>query len=112
MKVRLADGRVGEIGKTLSPDVANGEAIGITLFRTTGSERFADTVRRFLRRPGGRDLWYPAALDELARDRGLATSTCRQDEWCEVDVPSDLQHARKAVQRWRGTASPHFAAVS
>lgn len=112
MKVVQADDRVSRIGKGLSPDVANGEAIGMTLVRGAGRRRFVDTVTRCMRRQDGRDLWYPAALDRIARDYGLTAAACSQDEWCEVDAPSDLRHARRAVQRWRGLGSPAFAVVS
>ncbi|MBK1699223.1 NTP transferase domain-containing protein [Rhodovibrio salinarum] len=112
MKVRVSDELVCQIGKHLNPTCADGEAIGMTLFRGSGRDCFAETVYRSLRRPGGRDLWYPAALDELARGDGLTVSHCSTDAWCEVDVPSDLQQARQAVQRWRSTGAPHLAAVS
>ncbi len=115
MKVRSTEGHVGRIGKDLDAGSADGEAIGITLFRGDGRDRFAGRIRNALRTAGGRNLWYPAALDEIARSDGLATCMAAPDEWCEVDEPADLEHARDAVRRWRAEKSDQatgLAAVS
>ena len=105
MKVLSTGGRVGRIGKRVDAGSADGEAIGLTLLRGEGRDRFAGRIRNALRTSGGRNLWYPAALDEIARRDGLATCMAAPDEWCEVDEPEDLEHAGHAVRRWRAEGS-------
>ncbi len=101
MKVCLRNDKVVAVGKTLDPAAAQGEAIGMTLVRGHAVDAFAAAVLQCMRRPDARALWYTSVLDDLARRRGMATSRAGQDEWCEVDEPADLEHARAAVQSWR-----------
>lgn len=112
MKVRLDGTAVQAVGKSLDVDSIQAESIGMTLLRGEGVETFRSAVARWMRRSDARRLWYLSVLDALARETRVSSCTAAQDEWCEVDFPADVPHARRAIAKWDGAAEPDIAAVS
>ncbi len=113
MKVRLNGGHLAEIGKAIAPGATHAESIGMILFRGDGPSIFARTVESSMRDPTALRCWYLAVINELAQSIDIATAGVDGDEWCEVDYPVDLGHARRAVARWNyGSADHGVAAVS
>ena len=113
MKVRLDGERLVSIGKGLAVGETDAESIGMILFRGDGPAIFRTAVERSMRDPAALRRWYLAVIDELAREAMVTTARIGDAEWCEVDYPVDLNHARKAVARW-SVESPggEVAAVS
>jgi choline kinase len=100
MKVHLDGNQLGAIGKWLSPSDANGESIGMMLFRGRGPALFADELERVMRTPEGLDYWYTSVIDSLAK-RGVVHGVSIEGlGWGEIDFPIDLQRARTLVARW------------
>lgn len=112
MKVRLDGTAVQAVGKSLNLDSIQAESIGMTRLHGDGVETFRSSVARWMRRPDARRLWYLSVLDALAREMQVSSCAAAQDEWCEVDFPADMTHARSAVAQWAGAAAPDIAAVS
>lgn len=113
MKVRLDGERLVSIGKGLALEHTDAESIGTILFRGDGPALFRTAVERSMCDPAALRRWYLAVIDELAGEARIATARVGDEEWCEVDYPVDLNHARKAIARW-SAESPggEVAAVS
>lgn len=100
MKVMLDGTRLTEIGKTLPTEAVDAEAIGIYAFRGEGVEHYRAALEAFMNEPQGLKQWFPAAVGRLAKEINVATRDISGHEWCEVDLPLDLQSARQMVARW------------
>jgi len=100
MKVMSDAGRLTEIGKTLPPETVDAEAIGIYLFRDSGGQAYVDVLEASMREPQGLKQWFPSAVGKLAKHVEVRTLAVDGLEWCEVDFPVDLQHARQLVAHW------------
>lgn len=96
MKVRFQGGRLTEISKTMNPDVAHGENLGILKFDAQGARVLLEEADRIVSE-GRLKEWAPAALDRMAERvpvRGVDTVGL---PWTEIDFPEDLEMARKEV---------------
>ena len=98
MKVTLDGDRLIHIGKDLSIDTVDGESIGMILFRGEGPVIFRRAVESALRDPLARKKWYLSVIDELAQLMPVWTLSTSGLQWCEVDFPVDLKHARRVVR--------------
>jgi choline kinase len=98
MKVTLDGDRLIHIGKDLSIDKVDGESIGMILFRGEGPTIFSRAVDSALRDPLARKKWYLSVIDELAQLMPVWTLSTSGLQWCEVDFPVDLKHARRVVR--------------
>ena len=98
MKVTLDGDRLIHIGKDLSIDKVDGESIGMILFRGEGPVRFCRGVENALRDSLARKKWYLSVIDELAQLMPVWTLCISGLQWCEVDFPADLKHARRVVR--------------
>jgi choline kinase len=96
MKVRVRRGRVTEIAKTLSPDDADGENVGVVKFGREGARLLAGLLDERVSAGGLRD-WAPKAFDEFARIRPLHTVGTRGFPWTEIDFPADYERAVREV---------------
>lgn len=113
MKVRLDGGRLVEIGKAIAPEATDAESIGMILFRGGGPSIFRQAVEASIREPAALHCWYLSVINDLVQSIDIATASVDGDEWCEVDYPVDLNHARRAVARWSYDSAEHdVAAVS
>jgi len=61
MKVKLEDGALREINKTMEPVVAQGEYIGIAKFGSQGAKELFEVLNEFVER-GDLDGWYEEAF--------------------------------------------------
>lgn len=100
MKVMLDGDRLTEIGKTLPVETVDAEAIGIYVFRKEGGERYRSAIEQLMRDPHGLRQWFPSAVGVLAKDIDVAVCDVGHHQWCEVDFPADLQHARHMIAGW------------
>jgi choline kinase len=100
MKVMSDGGRLTEIGKTLPTETVDAEAIGIYCFRDTGPQAYVEVLEASMREPAGLKQWFPSAVGRLAKHAEVRTLAVDGLEWCEVDFPVDLQHARQLVAHW------------
>ncbi len=111
MKVVLTgDRRVTAIGKKLDRDVANGEAIGMSVFRGDGVAAVQDAFDRAVRHPEALHAWYPPVLAQLAATRPVHGVSIHGMWWAEIDSQDDLEGARAALAR-QHTATDDVAAA-
>jgi choline kinase len=92
LKVRIADGRVRELGKHLAPEDSYGEFIGVSLLSPRGREAYAGACR-IARGQGETTLYYEDIYSRIvdqvdARVSGVAAGT-----WAEIDTPEDVPPA-------------------
>ena len=100
MKVMLDGDRLTEIGKTLPIEAVDAEAIGIYIFRGEGGALYRDTLDKAMLDQSGLRQWFPSAVGTLAKLTEIKVCSITGHEWCEVDFPVDLQHARQLVAGW------------
>jgi choline kinase len=97
MKVSIdEDGRLLAIGKTLKPEIVNGESIGMLCFRRSGPGYFRGGVERTMREPEALRAWYLSVVNEIAQDTSVDTASVRGLWWREIDEPTDLEEARRS----------------
>lgn len=100
MKVMLDGDRLTEIGKTLPLEAVNAEAVGIYYFRGEGGKQYREVLERAMLDQTGLRQWFPSAVGTLAKLTDVHVCRISKHEWCEVDFPIDLQHARQLVSTW------------
>ncbi len=96
MKVRVREGRVVEMSKTMSPADADGENLGIVKFGPEGARELVDIMDRLIAAGGVRD-WAPRAFAEFAATRPLHAIGTRGLPWIEIDFPEDYQRAVREI---------------
>lgn len=90
MKVQLDGERLQAVGKDLTPSRANGESIGMVLFRDAGPAIFANALDDAVRDPTGLRRWYLWVINSLARSGAVRTCSIAGLRWAELDFPKDL----------------------
>ncbi|MDD3179352.1 MAG: phosphocholine cytidylyltransferase family protein [Opitutaceae bacterium] len=101
MKAIVENGRLKAVAKTLDARAANAESIGMILFRAEGVAQFRQALATAGQASDSARKFYLSAIDILARQHPVAVHPVAQDDWSEVDVPADLEHARSCIERWR-----------
>jgi choline kinase len=96
MKIKVRRGRVAEIAKTLSPDEADGENVGIVKFGRDGARLLTTLLDRRVSAGGLRD-WAPKAFGEFAQLRPLHVIGTRAFPWTEIDFPEDYERAVREI---------------
>jgi choline kinase len=97
MKVSIDDdGLLLAIGKTLKPEIVNGESIGMLCFRESGPMHFRSAIERTMREPEALKLWYLSVVNEIAQDTTVDTASVRGFWWREIDEATDLKEARRS----------------
>ncbi len=96
MKVRVREGRVVEMSKTMDPEDADGENLGIVKFGPEGARELVAIMDRLIAAGGLRD-WAPRAFAEFAQTRPLHAIGTRGLPWIEIDFPEDFQRAVREV---------------
>jgi len=104
MKVVESGGRLLEIGKRLQRNDVNAEAIGMIAFRGNGARVFRETVEAEMRHQYSLKNYYLSIIDDLAKHEIIGVCEAEQEEWCEVDFPADLEHAREVFKIWQSRA--------
>jgi choline kinase len=98
MKVSLDGSRLTAVGKTLRPDVVDGESIGLMYFRGGGVAAFQDALEGAIREPEALRLWYLSVVNGLADSMEIRTADISGLWWGEVDSPEDLDNVRDALR--------------
>jgi choline kinase len=106
MKVRLDGTRLIAIGKTLSPDHANAESIGMLLFRDGGTFLFRQAIEEAMFDPATVRRWFLSIIDSLAARAEIRALSIEGLSWSEVDFPADIVAADLLVAEWLRTADP------
>lgn len=94
MKIKVREGRVLDISKTMDPAEADGENLGIVKFGPASAPELLAIADRLVREGGTRD-WAPRAFREYALRRPLYAVSTGGRPWIEIDFPEDY---RRAVQ--------------
>jgi choline kinase len=97
MKAEIEGGRLVRIGKGIAPDKAQGESIGMILFRGQGPMLFRNGLKKALNDPTSGKKWYLSVIDEMAQVMPVWTCSIHGLKWCEVDFPADLKKADEVV---------------
>jgi choline kinase len=92
MKVRIRRGRVVDISKSMAPEIADGENVGVVKFGPEGGRLLASILDERVAAGGLRD-WAPRAFAEFAAKRPLHAIGTRGLPWTEIDFPEDYQRA-------------------
>ena len=114
MKVSIDEtGRLLAIGKTLKPEIVNGESIGMLCFRGTGPKLFRDVLERSMRGPEALKAWYLSVVNELAQEVAVDTASVSGFWWREIDSPEDLEEAQRSFgARSAAVSAPRTAAAA
>lgn len=106
MKISHRDGCLTRIGKDLTEDQIDGEAIGVSLYRGDGPRLFLEALEQIASEPDGHRRWYLSAVNLLAQ-RGLVRATWVDGlGWAEIDYPHDVVRAEDLVSLWSGAGEP------
>jgi choline kinase len=92
MKVHVVRGCVADISKSLPPETADGENVGIAKFGSSGATLLVAVMDALIRGGGVRD-WAPRAFQAFARVRPLHAIGTRGLPWIEIDFPEDYRRA-------------------
>jgi choline kinase len=94
MKVRVRCGRVIDISKTMDPQDADGENLGVAKFGAGGAQLLIEQMDALIA-AGQHKAWVPRAFKAFAERRPLHAIGTRGLPWTEIDFPEDY---RKAVE--------------
>ncbi|MEX2650444.1 MAG: phosphocholine cytidylyltransferase family protein [Alphaproteobacteria bacterium] len=95
MKVSTEGDLLRDIGKSLDPEVVDGESIGLLAFRGEGPRHFADAVVRAMMSPTGLRAWYLSVIARLARQGVVRVCSIEGLAWGEIDTPDDLARVER-----------------
>jgi choline kinase len=96
MKVKVRNGRVVDMSKTMPADEADGENLGIVKFGPKSAPSLVHILDRVVGQGRLRD-WAPKAFSEFAQERPLHALGTRGLPWIEIDFPEDYQRALREV---------------
>jgi len=96
MKVRVRRGRVIDISKTMDPQDADGENVGIAKFGVAGARLIVEAMDALIA-GGDHKAWVPRAFKAFAERRPLHAIGTRGFPWTEIDFPEDYQRAVEVV---------------
>ncbi len=101
MKVVTRGDIVLRVSKEIDPKEANGESIGMILFKDKGRMIVSDTLEDMVRREENKSIFYLAALQRII-DRGYKVHyhECSKDDWAEIDFHSDLSFIRRHISKY------------
>lgn len=92
MKIKVRAGRVLDISKTMDPQDADGENVGIVKFGPASAPYLVSILDRLVAAGGTRD-WAPRAFRDYARTRPLQAVSTGGFPWIEIDFPEDYRRA-------------------
>lgn len=96
MKVRIEDGRVLEIAKTIPLDEASGESLGIRAFFREGCQLLIDELEAMGRDSDPATAWYITAVERIAQRGGpVGVLYVDSDACMDVDFAQDLERAQR-----------------
>jgi len=92
MKVKVRNGRVIDMSKTMDPAEADGENLGIVKFERTSAPQLVSIMDDLIAGGGTRE-WAPRAFCEYAQQQPLYAIGTSGYPWIEIDFPEDYQRA-------------------
>ncbi len=95
MKVSTEGDVLRDVGKSLDPEVVDGESIGLLAFRGDGPRHFVDAVARAMMSPTGLRAWYLSVIARLARQGVVRVCSIEGLAWGEIDTPDDLAQVER-----------------
>jgi choline kinase len=96
MKVKVRDGFVVEMSKTMDPTEADGENLGIVKFGPQSAPALVGILDRIVAEGRVKD-WAPKAFSEFAQTHPLHAIGTDGRPWIEIDFPEDFQRALRDV---------------
>ena len=96
MKVKVRDGLVTDMSKSMDPTEADGENLGIVKFGPASAPHLVGILDRIVAGGGLKD-WAPKAFREFAQERPLHALGTRGYPWIEIDFPEDYQRAVREI---------------
>jgi choline kinase len=96
MKVKVRDGRLLDISKTMEPREADGENVGMVKFGKIGAAVLAQEMNALVA-SGELRSWAPRAFLEFAKKRSLYVVDTRGLPWTEIDFPEDYRRAQEEI---------------
>lgn len=96
MKVRVRCGRVVDISKTMDPQDADGENLGVVKFGAEGARLLVEEMDALIA-DGSHKAWVPRAFKAFAERRPLHAIGTRGLPWTEIDFPEDYRTAVEVV---------------
>jgi choline kinase len=109
MKVRVRCGRVADISKTMAPEDADGENLGVAKFGAAGARLLIEQAEALIT-AGDVKAWVPRAFKAFAERRPLHVIGTRGLPWTEIDFPEDYRRAVEvvlpAIERDLATLTP------
>ena len=94
VKVVCDHGRVTRIGKDVPVDCAAGESIGLAALHAPAAGALADFLDRRQKTPGGSQLYYETALNDLLARHFVLDAPIGDLPAIEIDTPEDYQLAQ------------------
>ncbi len=92
----LDGSRVVDIRKDLLPQEAEGENLGVVLFRRAALEVLKNVVRTMVAR-GEVNRWIPVAFREMLPLHPVHAVDIKGLPWIEIDFIQDLEQAQKEI---------------
>ena len=96
MKVKIRGGQLVDISKTMKPDEADGENLGIAKFGKKGAAILGEKIDGLIAE-GALQSWAPRAFLEFARARPLHAVATRGLPWIEIDFAEDYRRAKEHI---------------
>lgn len=96
MKVKVRGGQLVDISKTMDPNEADGENVGIVKFGADGASALAKELDKLIA-DGAKKSWAPRAFLEFSKIRPLHAVSTRGFPWIEIDFPDDLRRAQEEI---------------
>ena len=96
MKVKVKDGLVADMSKTMAVEDADGENLGLVKFGIEGGEALFNLMGKLIADKRINE-WAPYAFRELAKDYPLYVTGTDGLPWIEIDFPEDLEKAREKI---------------
>ena len=102
-KVAMKRDRVVDIGKDLPPNSARGESLGLLKFEADGSRALMAAADRLIS-DGNEGAWVIEATRAICAEVELRGRNVAGHAWTEIDLPHDLDVARREVWPviWKG----------
>lgn len=86
------------VGKDIECLEANGEAIGIHLFRGAGAGLFRKKVEELMRDEKALKMWYLSAINSLVSETEILVCDITGCKWTEIDFVEDLSKAKELIR--------------
>ena len=96
MKVKAEGERIVAINKTMNPEEADGENVGLLKFGAAGAAVLFETLDDLIAR-GVTDTWAPYAYQSILDKHPLHTVSTEGLPWIEIDFVEDLEKACRTV---------------